>query len=58
MSTPNAGGIAWLLGQHKAQLGIRVVDEVGIFSTGKPGGEVPNLYFHIIAGPLVEGQDR
>lgn len=48
LGTPNGSGVAWLLAQHKAELGHRVVKQVSIFFTKDDGGlEKPNLLFWI-----------
>ncbi|KJX97940.1 hypothetical protein TI39_contig452g00018 [Zymoseptoria brevis] len=56
LSLPNGRGLAWLLAQHKVQLGIKVVDRVNIFSCpGIYGGEeAPQwcLYLHVVDGPI------
>lgn len=58
LNTSNAVGVSWLLAQHKApaQLGLRVVDKVGIFSCQAGGGPAWNMYFHVVAGPLGPGK--
>ncbi|KAH3960575.1 hypothetical protein HBH70_159730 [Parastagonospora nodorum] len=48
IGTPNGSGVAWLLAQHKAELGHLVVKQVSIFFTVDDGGlEKPNLLFWI-----------
>ena len=38
LGTPHGSGIAWLLAQHKKQLGLKTVDEVTVYrlTTGQP----------------------
>ena len=48
MNTPNANGVAWLLGQHKTDLGVKVVGEIRVFSVRK----FWCMYFHVVDGPL------
>lgn len=53
IGTPNGGGVAWLLAQHKEQLGVKVIDKVTLFFS-TPVSEwdgtmysAPNMLFHI-----------
>ena len=57
MKTPNANGVAWLLGQHKKEMGIAAVDEIVIFSAIDPKTQDASwcLYFHI---KLVDDSDE
>ncbi|KAF2167265.1 hypothetical protein M409DRAFT_22692 [Zasmidium cellare ATCC 36951] len=56
LSTANGKGVAYLLGTHKSQMGIRAIDRVNIFNCpGLYGGEEgPQwcLYLHVVDGPL------
>ena len=50
LGTPNGSGIAWLLIQHKRQLGWKMVDSVTLFwKDGHEGdlGSNPSLLFRI-----------
>jgi len=48
LGTPNGSGVAWLLAQHKPELGHRIVKQVSIFFAKDDGGwEKPNLLFWI-----------
>lgn len=48
LSASNALGVAWLLGQHKEAMGLRVVDEINLWNCEKDG-RAPRLclYLHI-----------
>lgn len=37
LGTPNGNGVAWLLGQHKKQLGVKYVDQINIFGCDGDG---------------------
>jgi hypothetical protein len=43
--TPNARGTAWMLAQHKAQMGLRFIDEIALWHV--PGRRDPHMYIHI-----------
>jgi hypothetical protein len=52
LGTPNGSGVGWLLAQHKAELGHRVVTQVTVFfDTDESGVEAPNLLFGIAEAP-------
>ncbi|EGP84620.1 uncharacterized protein MYCGRDRAFT_95850 [Zymoseptoria tritici IPO323] len=59
LTLPNTVGVVWLLAQHKLQLGIRVIEQVHIFTCPKPvdGREIQKwcLYLHIVDGPIGPG---
>ena len=56
MSTSNGAGVTWLLTQHKRQLGVKVVDELRMFSCEGSDGWNWNLYFHVVDEPLGPGE--
>lgn len=39
MGTPNGGGVAWFLVDHKNQLGVKEVESVRVFKTDGSGGK-------------------
>lgn len=47
LATPNGLGVAWLLAQHKAQLGHKVVTEVSVFSDTGAAFDRMNFFFKI-----------
>lgn len=56
LSTPNGNGVAWLLAQHKAQLGVKIVTDVTMFATGTAGHPDFNLCFWIADYAVGDGQ--
>lgn len=49
LGTPNGNGLAWLVGQHQAEIGKKIVDRVHIFNCGSQFGDAWCLYFHLRA---------
>lgn len=52
LGTPNGNGIAWFLGQHKGELGHKIIDAVNVFRC-RPVNESQQwcLYFHVVDKP-------
>lgn len=48
LGSPNASGIAFLLVQHKAELGDRYVEKIQVFSPDEGGN--PSVLFYIVEG--------
>ncbi|RHZ63559.1 hypothetical protein CDV55_106036 [Aspergillus turcosus] len=50
LGTPNASGVAWLLINHKAQMGIKTIASISLFRSKDPlgGGSVTNMAFEIV----------
>ena len=50
LSSPNAKGVGWLLGQHKDAMGVKTVDRVNIFNCPAADGDAQwCVYLHIVA---------
>ncbi|PWY87094.1 hypothetical protein BO94DRAFT_546336 [Aspergillus sclerotioniger CBS 115572] len=50
LGTPNGSGVAWLLINHKAQLGIKTIKSISLFRSKEPlgGDPVTNMAFEIV----------
>ena len=55
LGTPNGSGIAWLLAQHRKQLGDKAVKKVQLWYSIT---SAPNLLFHIKDVKKPEGGDN
>ena len=44
--TPNVRGAAWMLVQHKDKLGLKYIDEIGVWFPSSSGG-FANMYIHM-----------
>ncbi|USW50280.1 hypothetical protein Slin15195_G035990 [Septoria linicola] len=49
LSSPNAKGVTWLLGQHKEDMGVKTIDRVNIFNCPDTYGDAQwCVYLHIV----------
>ncbi|KAJ5638650.1 hypothetical protein N7528_001040 [Penicillium herquei] len=53
LGTPNGGGVAWFLINHKAQLGIKTLASISLFRSKDPlgGDPVVNMAFKVVNWP-------
>ncbi|KXT04727.1 hypothetical protein AC578_9675 [Pseudocercospora eumusae] len=54
LTSPNARGVAWLLGQHKATMGVKVITRITGFKCG-PIRKLVCMYLKIGNGPVGSG---
>ncbi|KAI5368086.1 hypothetical protein Slin15195_G032200 [Septoria linicola] len=54
VGSPNGNGIAWLVAQHKAEIGMKLIDQVNIFNCGSAKPKWC-LYFHLSDAPDSSG---